>query len=421
MPAGRSQKRSSSTWRNTERCVGLRKRDWCLRFAIVQRRAPEIPVTDAAYMDSLRSLASRCGLDHIGVAPAAVMQRARDALLERKRAGLSDTMEFTYRNPLRSTEPDRAVAGARSMLVAARSYVLDAPPMPAGPFASVARYAWVDHYEPLRFGLANIVRKLRADGFKAVAFADDNSVVDREAAWLAGLGWFGKNANILLPGLGSFFVLGSVITTAPLVAAETVVADGCGSCTRCIDGCPTGAIVAAGVVDAGRCLAWLLQRPGVFPREFRAALGDRIYGCDECQTVCPPTMRFERRTEPDVNDHAQAWVPLVELLRSDDQQILSSYGRWYLADRSPIWLRRNALIALGNSRAYANDERVASVLRDYLEHAEPLLRAHAVWAAAQLGLDHMLPYSDPDPLVSDELDHAERSRRSRLENGSPGE
>ena len=330
------------------------------------------------------------------------MQRARDALHQRKQAGLHDSMQFTYRNPERSTDPVAAVAGARSMIVAARSYVLEPPAAPEGPYAAVARYAWVDHYEPLRFGLQNIVRRLRADGHKAVAFADDNSVVDREAAWLAGLGWFGKNANVLLPGAGSFFVLGSVITTAELPVASAPVADGCGTCQRCIDGCPTAAIVAPGVVDAGRCLAWLLQRPGVFPREFRAALGNRIYGCDECQTVCPPTVRFERRGPTNQNDHIQAWVPLIELLDADDAALLDRYGRWYLADRNPIWLRRNALIALGNCADPADDQ-TRRVLRQYLGHAEAILRAHAVWAVARLGLVEMLPHADEDPLVIDEL------------------
>ena len=370
---------------------------------MAQQRVPD--EIDDAYVASLRELGLRFGLDHVGFAPASVMQRARDALVQRKHDGLADTMQFTYRNPVRSTDPSRAVAGARAMVVAARSYVLHEPPQPAaehGPFASVARYAWVDHYEPLRIGLDAITRRLRASGYKAVAFADDNSVVDREAAWLGGLGWFGKNANILLPGSGSFFVLGSVVTTAPLPVAAEPAADGCGSCTRCIDGCPTAAIVAPGVVDAGRCLAWLLQRPGIFPRQFRAALGNRIYGCDECQLVCPPTVRFERRVEPNQSDHIQAWVSLVELLEADDASLMQSYGRWYLSDRNPIWLRRNALVALGNSGA-GGDSRVQQVLRRYLVDAEPALRAHAVWATAQLGCRHMLPHFDSDPDVADEL------------------
>lgn len=360
------------------------------------------PVAGAEYLAELRALAARCGLDHVGVAPAGVMARAREALFQRKHQGLHDTMQFTYRNPERSTDPARAVTGAQTMIVAARSYVLDEPPLPTDPYGAVARYAWVDHYEPLRFGLQNIVNRLRADGHKAVAFADDNSVVDREAAWLGGLGWFGKNANILLPGAGSFFVLGAVITTASLPVAAEPVADGCGSCVRCIDGCPTKAIVAPGVVDAGRCLAWLLQRPGIFPRQFRVALGNRMYGCDECQTVCPPTMRFERRSSGNRAHHVQAWVPLLDLLEADDATILDAYGRWYLADRNPMWLRRNALVALGNS-AVGGDDRIVTIMRNYLGHAEPMLRAHAVWAAAQLGLHHMLPLTDSDTDVMNEL------------------
>ncbi|CAB4886015.1 unannotated protein [freshwater metagenome] len=357
---------------------------------------------DSDYVASLRALGLKFGLDHVGIAPATVMQRARDVLLQRKAAGLADTMQFTYRNPIRSTDPSAAVAGARAMVVAARSYVIDEPARPDGPYGAVARYAWVDHYEPLRIGLAAITARLRADGHKAVAFADDNSVVDREAAWLSGLGWFGKNANILLPGSGSFFVLGSVITTAPLPVADEPVADGCGSCSRCIDGCPTAAIVAPGVVDAGRCLAWLLQRPGVFPRQFRAALGNRIYGCDECQVVCPPTVRFERRAQPNQSKHVQAWVSLLDLLEATDAELLQAYGRWYLADRNPLWLRRNALVALGNSAAGAQTH-VRAVLQRYLGDPDPMLRAHAVWAAAELGCHHMLPATDPDPQVTDEL------------------
>src|SRR4051794_7929428 len=116
-------------------------------------------------MTALRELASESGLDRIGVAPAGVMTRARDALVRRQRAGLSDTMQFTYRNPQRSTDPQAAVPGAKAMLVAAKSYVLDQPPAPEGPAATVARYAWIDHYAPLRAGLGVVTRKLRKDGY----------------------------------------------------------------------------------------------------------------------------------------------------------------------------------------------------------------------------------------------------------------
>ena len=219
--------------------------------------------------------------------------------------------------------------GARSIIVAARSYLVDdEPARPAGAQARVARYAWIDHYGPLRAGLRSIAGRLRAAGERAIAFADDNSVVDREVAYLGGLGWFGKNANLLVAGAGSWFVLGSVVTTAAFDAevADAPVADGCGSCRRCIDICPTGAIVAPGVIDGRRCLAWVLQRPGSIPVELREAVGDRIYGCDDCQEACPPTVRLGRRHVRPLSelaaattDGVQAWVDVIDLLDADDE------------------------------------------------------------------------------------------------------
>ena len=179
--------------------------------------------------------------------------------------------------------------------------------------------------------------------------ADDNAIVDREVAYRAGLGWFGKNANLLLPGAGSWFVLGCVITTAAYEPAEPV-ADGCGSCRRCLDACPTGAIVAPGVIDANRCLAWVLQRPGTIPAELRPAIGDRIYGCDDCQEVLPAD-RAPRPPSPAParRRHAEAWVDVLDLLDADDRTLLDRHGRWYIAGRDPRWLRRNALVVLGNT------------------------------------------------------------------------
>lgn len=356
-------------------------------------------------LDDLIDLGHRHGLHRVGVAPAERLERARQALLERREQGLHDGMQFTYRNPDRSTDPERSVQGARSIVVGARSYLLDPPDRPPGAQARVGRYAWVDHYEPLRYALWVIADHLRSLGHRAVVFADDNSVVDREVAWRAGIGWFGKNANLLVPGAGSWFVLGCVITSADLPASSPVD-DGCGSCRRCLDGCPTGAIVAPGVIDAGRCLAWLLQKPGLIAREHRVAVGDRIYGCDDCQEVCPPTIRFGASvpapTAASGDEGVQAWVPVVELLRSSDDEILQRYGRWYLAGREPRWLRRNALVVLGNV-GEPRSSAVTAVLRRYLGDPDPMLRAHAVWAAARLGRHDLVPASDPEPLVAAEL------------------
>ena len=330
------------------------------------------------------------GIQHVGVAPAAVLERARTALHVRKGAGLAAGMGFTYRNPDRSTDPQHAVEGARSIIVAARPYRLDVepakPPPADGPFASVGRYAWVDHYAPLRAALREVARYIRRSGERAVAFADDNSLVDREVAYLGGIGWFGKNANILVPGAGSFFVLGSIVTTLELPLSSPVD-DGCGSCRRCLDGCPTGAIVAPGVVDGNKCLAWLAQKPGTFPVEFRAALGDRLYGCDDCQTVCPPSVRMggKHRVGNTSCEAVQAWVDVCELLESTDDELIDRHGRWYLADRDPTWWRRNALIVLGNT-GDPTDRRVVGLIESHRQHPHEILREHAEWAASQLGL-----------------------------------
>ena len=383
---------------------------WCLRSSTVRPSETSPDALDGTYIDELRSIAQSYGITHTGVAPAAVMQRAREALMQRRDAGLHDGMAFTYKNPHRSTDPTRAVRDARAVFVGARPYLID-PPQHGGDQPSVtgrvARYAWTDHYGPLRAGLRAVAHRLRRDGWKAVAFADDNSMVDREVAHLAGLGWFGKNANLLLSGAGSYFVLGSVITTAPLPAAHAPADDGCGTCRRCLDGCPTGAIVQPGVVDASRCLAWLLQKPGTFDRRFRAALGDRIYGCDECQEVCPPTVRLGTKFQVPSDAEVEPRVDVLAMLDASDDEVMRRWGRWYIADRDPRWLRRNALVVLGNvGRADATvpaDPRVVSTLQRYLAHDDPILRAHAVWAARACGLDRLVPSTDPHPDVRAEL------------------
>lgn len=335
----------------------------------------------AATVEELVALGRAGGLHAVGVAPAVRFERTRRILEERGAAGLAAGMQFTFRNPARSTDPGRHVPGARALVVGARAYPTSPPPPPPGPVGRVACYAWSDHYGVLRRALGRVADRLRRDGWRAEVFADDNALVDREAAWLAGLGWYGKNANLLLAGAGSWFVLGAVVTDAPLPPSAAPAPDGCGACRRCLDACPTGAIVAPGAVDARRCLAWLVQAPGEFPLEHREALHDRIYGCDDCQEVCPPN-RLAPEAQPAGPE--EAWVPLVELLASDDAALLARFGRWYLAGRDPRWLRRNALVALGNV-GDPDDPAVVGALARVLAGDDDLLRSHAVWAAERLG------------------------------------
>ena len=365
-------------------------------------------IDKSKYTDQLLTLGRNSGLHQVGVASAEVLHRARQALNERKSQGLHNQMQFTYRNPNRSTDPTAALPSAKSVIVGALSYSTQMPEQPEKLSARVARYVWSDYYAQLRESLRQIAKQLESDGFRAVVLADDNSIVDREVAYQAGLGWFGKNSNLLIAGAGSYFVLGCVVTNAPLVVAEKPVEDGCGSCRRCLDNCPTQAIIAPGVIDANKCLAWLLQKPGVFDRDFRVALGDRLYGCDDCQEVCPPTVRFEKRTsviadEPvKHDDRANAWVSVQKILLADDESLLKEFGAWYIANRDPKWLRRNALVILGNI-GDADDKLVVELLQKYCNHGDAILRSHAVWAAARLGLNHLLPVSEDDEIVLAEL------------------
>jgi epoxyqueuosine reductase len=335
----------------------------------------------------LRRVGEEAGLDRVGVTSAEPFVEARDAIEARKAAGFDAGMQFTFRNPTRSTEPRRTLPSARSIVVGARAYSAAVPDRLPGPRGRVARYAAADAYGALRAGLAAIDARLSAEGWQTRVLIDDNALVDRAAARRAGLGWYGKNANVLLPGAGSWFVLGSVLTDASLPAAKGEVPDGCGGCRRCLDGCPTGAIVAPGVVDARRCLAWLVQAEGDFPEQWRSALGDRIYGCDDCQEVCPPNRRVGRSgpTEPAPSSEA-TWVELVRLLRSSDDELLERHHRWYIPRRDPRYLRRNALVALGNV-GDARDADVGAVIEQYCTSQDPMLRRHADWAAARLGLE----------------------------------
>lgn len=352
----------------------------------------------------------------MGICDARPFNEARCAIEERKQSGLAAGMQFTFRNPRRSTDPESTVEGARSLFVGARRYERQAPPGTGGrPSGRVAMYSWVDHYEPLREALGHVARRLRDDGWKARVLADDNALVDRAAAVRAGLGWYGKNTNVLLPSAGSWFVIGSVVTDAPIApaVAPAPVEDGCGACRRCLAACPTGALEPGGRLDGRKCLAWLLQAPGVFPRQYRVALGDRLYGCDDCQEACPINRRATAADPPAVAEPgAQVAVDVVELLGSDDATVIEKVGRWYIPGREVRYVRRNALIVLGNT-ADPDDPSIRDTLQDALADPDPLIRSHAVWAAARIGRSDLLDAlaGESDPMVVAELDAAKVEAR----------
>ena len=365
---------------------------------------------------ALAGVGERAGLAAVGFCRAEPFSDTAEILHRRKQEGLHGGMQFTYRNPDRSTDPQRLLPGAVTLVVGALKFssVAEEPPDAASPYARVAAYARRDYYTPLREALGAVAQRLRANGHRAVVSADENGLVDRAAAHRAAIGWWGKNSNILVPGAGSLVVLGAVVTDAELVAADPEASrDGCGACRRCLDGCPTGAIVAPGTVDARRCLAWLVQTDGVFDPDYRVALGDRIYGCDDCSDVCPPNRvsvrlqsrpRDDHRTSTPVGGvHRGAWVPVLDLLDASDDELLAVYGRWYIPRRQPRYLRRNALVVLANIGC-RTDPRVRAVVDRALRDTDPLIRAHAVWCARRLGLSTQALRDDDDPLVRAELE-----------------
>ena len=379
-------------------------------------------------LGKIQDTAADAGLDAIGVTDVAPFLEARQAITERKAAGLHAGMWFTYGRPERSTTPASILPGARSIVVGARSYQPPdefAPDGSRGQRASrgtVAAYVATDAYGALREGLESISEAVRSSGFEASVVYDDNRLVDRAAAVRAGLGWLGRNTMLLSRELGSWMVLGSVVTTAELPVADGVQPDGCGTCSRCQTACPTGALDEAGVLDANRCLAWLVQAPGTFPSEFRDALGDRIYGCDDCQVVCPyndpvgGSPQSRRRSHPQAvtlgtsRETRSSSVDVVGLLQMTDDDLMAAFGHWYIPRRQPEYLRRNALVVLGNV-GDATAPAVEAVVRESLASDSAVVASHAVWAARRLGRDDLIAQAnaaglgahDPEGLVAAEL------------------
>ncbi len=376
----------------------------------------------------LAAIGQQAGLCAVGFCRAEPFTKTAQVLRDRKQAGLHAGMQFTYRNPERSTEPERLVPGATALVVGALEFSAEPCERPddGNPYARVAAYARADYYTPLRVALEAIAGALRDEGHRAVVSADENGLVDRATAHRAALGWWGKNSNILLPDFGSLVVLGAVVTDAPIVSAdpETGIEDGCGSCRQCLDGCPTGAIVAPGTVDARRCLAWLVQADGVFDPEYRVALGDRIYGCDDCSEVCPPNrvrvrhrpraarpqdqqtqdqQTQDQQTQDQQTQDQQTWVPVLDLLDASDSELMAALGRWYIPKRQPRYLRRNALVVLANV-GEPSEPRVRAAVDRALRDSDPLIRAHAVWCARRLGLSLEALTEHDDPLVRAELE-----------------
>lgn len=337
------------------------------------------------------------GLDRVGVCTAEVFWETRASLQDRKERGLSDRLAFTFADPDRSTDIRATYPWAERLIVAGRSYLPEAGnPGPTQPRTGrIARFSTEDHYRPLAEALASIARALRESGRLAEVLVDDNRLVDRAAAVRAGIGWWGKNTMVLAPGQGPWMLLGSVATDA--ILDVTVPSErSCGTCSACLPACPTGALIAPGVLDARSCIAALLQQRGSIPPELREAVGDRVYGCDDCLDACPPGVRAVERTEIRAGR-----VDLHELMALSDEELDRRFDRFYVPGRSMRFLRRNIVVALGNT----GDESSLAVLAPLLGGGDPLLASHAIWAVGRIGgaaARSMLSSLDPASLGPEE-------------------
>lgn len=329
----------------------------------------------------LREWAYELGIDELGVCRAEPYERAEHAIDDRRARGLFADLRFTMTRTDASCHPERLVDGAASIVSAALSYWHpDADPDGPGPYGRIARYTRDDAYVALTARLEQIAVRLREHGFLARVLVDDNSHVDREAAIRSGVGFSGKHTNVITRQVGSWVVLGTLATDAPL-EPTTPLRPGCGTCTLCIDACPTDALtdVAGGELDATRCITYWTQSRHSIPFDIRESMRDFVYGCDICQDACPWNRGVESRRSG--TDPVPWGINLVEWLEGGDEEIDEQWQRLFVPRRQIRWLRRNALVALGNSGA----QQDAALAAAWLSDDDPMLREHAAWALRKLG------------------------------------
>jgi epoxyqueuosine reductase len=324
----------------------------------------------------LERLAEELGIDAIGATPAVPYETTEQHIVERRAKGLFADLRFTMAQPEVSCHPESLLPGARTVVSAALCYYAGGPE-PAPGEGRMPRYTWHDAYAELREKLGALGRRL---GAEYRVLVDANQHVDREAAARSGVGFYGKNTLLITRKHGSWVVLGALVTTAELEPTPSLDLD-CGSCRLCIDACPTAALDEPGTLDTNRCLSYWTQSKHSIPEAYREALGDRVYGCDICQDVCPWNSGVEKRRagEPAPPD-AEPTVSLVDWLEAEDAELRVRYERLFVPRNDPRFLRRNALVALGNN-GRPEDRRLAE---RYGDSDDPLLREHAEWACARL-------------------------------------
>jgi len=337
----------------------------------------------------VKQTAVEMGFDRVGIAPvdAPLHGEFLRAWLDRGYAG---QMAYLHKRCELRTDPRRFFPGARSVICVAMNYYQDDPDVELPddalwPRGRWARYVWGQDYHILirrRLGaMRERLEQRLGERFGSRCFVDTAPVMERSLAAAAGLGWIGKNAMLIVPRLGSFVFLGGVMTTLKL-DPDPPVGDRCGRCRRCMDACPTGAIVEPHVVDARRCVSYLtIEHRGSIPLELRPFVGNWVFGCDLCQRVCPHNLRIRPSKDPALAVRFPApTIALEELLHWSDEQYASATRGRAIRRAGLAILRRNAVIAMGN----IGGQKDLDVLKCVIQDRDPLVGEHARWARDQV-------------------------------------
>ncbi|EON74149.1 tRNA epoxyqueuosine(34) reductase QueG [Lysinibacillus sphaericus] len=327
------------------------------------------------------------GVDKIGFTTAAPFTELKNRLRRQQELGYQSGFEES--DIEKRTEPFQLLAGAESIVAIAVAYpsrMQDAPVGKKGSRRGIfCRASWgVDYHTALRERLKLLSAWLeeRVEGVRIESMVDTGALVDRAVAERAGIGWSGKNCSIITPEFGSYVYLGEIITNLPF-APDTAMEDECGDCRLCLDVCPTGALIAGGQLDSQRCIAFLTQTKGTLPDEFRSHIGNRLYGCDTCQTVCPKNKGKINWIHEEFKPNPEIAKPLlVPLLTISNRDFKDKFGHVSGSWRGKKPIQRNAILAL----AHFKEEIAVPDLVSLLEKDErPVIRGTAAWALGKIG------------------------------------
>ncbi|HSW35456.1 MAG TPA: tRNA epoxyqueuosine(34) reductase QueG [Candidatus Limnocylindrales bacterium] len=369
--------------------------------------------------DKLKSLAVSVGVDHIGIASTDPPLSLKNKLLQRLAEGR--TTSFEEKDPVIRLSPDRLLAGCRSIIVMALPYQVHAhrqnPSLPELR-GKVARCAQgVDYHtfiEQKARQIIELIQREAGSSFNYRILADRSPLVERELAQNAGLGWIGKNCNLITLKYGSYTVIGTILLDKE-IHPDTAVARSCDDCDQCQRSCPTGALGQPFLLDPNLCLSYLTQASGVVPRELRQLLGNRLYGCDSCQEGCPHNETAE--CSP-FSELAFSFFPddamLIPLLRMTRREFDLSIGITAAGWRGKTTIQRNAVIALGNSGDTAAVQPLSQVLKN---DSRPLLRLHAAWALGRIKNNKARNYLESS-MRMDPIDPVREEAAFALENSN---